>query len=686
MNRAYFPTSLNPWMALFVWIWLICLPTQIQGQRNRKNADRKHPIPWAEALVDTTFSNGLHFLAWLQPGSGENVANFHWDYKPPLQHALAGLDELTALYLIELALDSIKDNTVVMGANPSATSELRLMAVDSSFYPALHLALEHWKNPHWSKAELKTVRQIQKEAWNRRTQSNRASAAYLLNHLIYTSAHPLGETNSGQALDSLSQDLIQEHYHRFYQPNTCTLTVVVRERNDDQLQAISNSLASWKAHEVQNSTVIVPGKPNRNEVSFIHDADAEVGHLSAGHLIRIQPDHPDALIGKMLASWVTSCMDQQESFSTKSSAVFAPHELHGTWTISTDSIPVSQMSLWVDAVKIAMQTPMDSIFSDFELDSIKTEYMSVVLEQCQQPMPWDWLDEGRPDTWLQCNREHLQNTLDQITPRDVLRVANAHLRPMNMHIAAVGNEQSILDAFSSYELQEALNKFDRQAQPISRYDPAPENWTAQTVISNFYEACGGESKYRSVRSCLKKGTMSGQRGMKLDLEIQEIYGLGHHSKFALDGQVMMEHHITLAGGFTNQMGREIPLSTDEFLRKKPVLYPDYLNQLQALEAEAQLLGSTSVDGSRQWVVELTRNGEVFQTLFFDEDTHLLNRMVEERFSPTGPIKVITAYAGYTPFDGILFPMHIAQITRDEQVIITFEEIKPNARIDQSLFK
>ena len=686
MTRVCFTTSIYAKVILLIGIGLSCIDTNAVGQRNRKSATAHALTQEARALVDTTFENGLRFLVWMQPDAESAAANFHWDYKPPLQGMHAGLDELTALCLLEMLKESEKDHSVEFKTNPSATSELRLMAADSSLFPALMQALELWQNPNWNESSLQVAREFQFEAWNDRIQSNPAAVASLLQHRIYTSGHPLGEIQSNFTLDSASLDLVQTHFHRYYQPNICTLTMVIRDQQDESIQALSLALENWKTHEVQNSTVIVPGKPNRNEISFIQDPDAKANALALGHLIRIQPNHADAVCGKLLAFWTMNQINQAERFPSPSAVVFAPHELNGMWMVSSDSVPDSLMNTWVETVKKTMQLALDSVFSDQALAALKNEYLDETLKLCQHPMPWNWLDEGRADRWLLCNPEELEKTLQRITPRDVLRVANAHLRPLNLHISIVGNEEAILNEFSSYESEQAVNEFSRQIQWMNRYNPAPAGWTAQTVFTDFYEACGGESKFKTLRSCQKKGTMSGQRGMKLDLEILEVSGVGHHAKFSLDGQVMMEHHVTQDGGYTTQMGRKMVLSQDEFLRMKKALHPDYLNHLEELEAEGHLLGSTNSNGKLQWVVELTRMGKPFQTLFFDSETHLLSRMIEERFGPSGPMKVITAYAGYTLVDGILFPMQFAQITRDEQIIITLEEIKPNARIDSSLFK
>ena len=153
----------------------------------------------------------------------------------------------------------------------------------------------------------------------------------------------------------------------------------------------------------------------------------------------------------------------------------------------------------------------------------------------------------------------------------------------------------------------------------------------------------------------------------------------------MEGQAMMEYILTPHQGISIQMGQQRPMNSSEYRRYEHSLYAAHLLHLEDLGLSGEIVGTTQRDGAELIVMELRRDGKLEQSLFFDAQSYLLMRALEERSGPTGPVMLSTEYGNYQSFGDLKFPTQIAQRSNNQQMQLTIESIELNPRIDQSTY-
>jgi len=226
------------------------------------------------------------------------------------------------------------------------------------------------------------------------------------------------------------------------------------------------------------------------------------------------------------------------------------------------------------------------------------------------------------------------------------------------------------------------------SQPAARGQSKPELPKAETVLSQFVEATGGEAAYKKLKNRVSTGTIeiTGANVMgKIKVtqaapnKVLIVTNLGPvgESKQGSDGKDAWE--ISTINGERDLNGEE----KETFIREadfyKELLWKD-------LYAKVECVGTEDVEGKAAYKIVLTPKSGKPTTQFFDKTSHLLVKQVATATTPMGDIQVEVYPSDYKAVDGVQIPFTVTQKVLTQQIVVKLTDIKHNVDLPADTFK
>jgi hypothetical protein len=621
----------------------------------------------------TEESNGLRSV-WIASEAYDSAAlAMEWTFKPALEVEKAGTGEAWARCLsVQWALDTagtgLQCEWEITPTGFYATGD----AATAAEWGAIMLqGLRTPSVEHWERVQSEWIAN-----WDATYHTPSVIAERVLEAEMFSLRHPYGERVMPATIEAITATDITGHAAAYWHPNNAVLVFA----GPPELQGIpgawSEILADWPARALQKPALPLPSRPRQNE-AFIAAIEGDSVYTAVGQLMRLKPDHADALPLLILAPHLKDASS-------------------GLLRVELDPVVgslhfVSQgnASQAIDAIRSleqAMKAFMQAAPSPKILAAWKDAALLQTLDALESPLATARLYIDRPDWFKAAADSSWASFIGTVRPNDIQRVAINYLRPANLQVVAVGPLDSAQAIASTFAQPQFLKRYDQNAEPLSPFGPVPDGVTAMDVIRSHYTACGGEDAFKSLKSCRRTGTMEAGGGMVMDVVAEEIFGVGHRTSISIDGQTMMEQIVQPGKGRSIQMGRPRPMPEVEYRRYEPGLYAAELLALEQRDLTAEIIGTYQRPDGQEWVVELYRDGALEQRLFFDATTHLLARSEEHRTGPTGPVQVFIEYREYREFGGIQYATEVVRQTNNQRMVTTIDDVQPNARVDKNQFE
>jgi hypothetical protein len=218
--------------------------------------------------------------------------------------------------------------------------------------------------------------------------------------------------------------------------------------------------------------------------------------------------------------------------------------------------------------------------------------------------------------------------------------------------------------------------------------------TADQLFAQYTQAIGGAQKVAAITSLVAKGSALGY-GLEADKEPVEIYAKATgerativHGPAGVSTNTYDGHVAWMAGPQIAGPNLQVPvlsLSGQELEGAK--VDAEFLFPGKARPAVAQWkVGTpTEIGDDDVQVVQGTSAGGVLATLYFNAETHLLQRSVRYTNSPVGRIPTRVDYSDYRDVAGVKIPFKWEVTWLDGKQSFEMTEIQPNAVIDAAKF-
>jgi hypothetical protein len=644
------------------------------GQSTSESIPTEAPSP---LVHETESENGLSMEVTVDEGCQHETLSLQWDYVRSLETTKMGLEVAHMRCLASLIRQTIRALDAQVWDSLEVETDVRRISfsgpvgITSKIAKSVALSLINYEvdTSIWSAIQ----GQLMDEISTNFTLEEFAPVHQLMDVLLFSSNHPYGEVPSPESLQEIElNDLLQFH-STYFRPNNCRISVCVPQEGMVLQTAISELFDDWQERVVPNSSLPRPALTREVRVSWIEDESAEEEpQVQMAHVLRLKDGEEDYWIHQCIALLLEQRIEDahpQANIEIK----FESDVVMGQFSTQLFA-PEKRISKIAYDMQQECKRITEEVANIDELNEIKASINIQYTDVCGNHHDVEKFTENE---W--------KERLESVTVNDIRRVAHNIMRPGNMHIAGQGSRESALELAKMLGEGVPIDWYSKSGVFIEPYLPAPEGVTANDIIDSFYAACGGKSAFEAAKTCKISKRMDAEGGTVFNIQTSISFGTGSVSAFEVNGQVMLENVVTDEEGFKRQMGANQSMNSKEFSRLRNEIYAAPLLHLDDLEGDAELLGTLEAEEGTQNVVRITYASGHQQTLFFDAETALLLKSVEEHNSASSVSKITSHYKGYQEFDGLTFPANTIQTTNGREIQFIVESMKFDVRIDPKIF-
>ncbi|HEY4948736.1 MAG TPA: hypothetical protein VIH88_00245 [Candidatus Acidoferrales bacterium] len=211
--------------------------------------------------------------------------------------------------------------------------------------------------------------------------------------------------------------------------------------------------------------------------------------------------------------------------------------------------------------------------------------------------------------------------------------------------------------------------------------------TADQVLDHYVQAIGGRAAWLKLNSRVSKGTIEipAMNNLNGTVEIHEkapnlmlaVINLGGAAfEQGFDGKIAWSDNPQ--NGLRELSGGEL-----DDARHEANFY--HALELRKLYTKMAVTGIERVNGHDTYAVEATRAEGAPDKMYFDMQTGLLVRSMNQRYTPDGVTEFTADVDDYTEVDGVKLPFTVRQTGASATFVIRFTEVHHNLQLTDSQF-
>src|ERR1700722_2923761 len=211
--------------------------------------------------------------------------------------------------------------------------------------------------------------------------------------------------------------------------------------------------------------------------------------------------------------------------------------------------------------------------------------------------------------------------------------------------------------------------------------------TGEQVLDRYVQAIGGRAAWMKLNSRVSKGTIEipAMNNLNGTVEIHEkapnlmlaVINLGGAAfEQGFDGKIAWSDNPQ--NGLRELSGGEL-----DDARHEANFY--HALELRKLYTKMAVTGIERVNGHDTYAVEATRAEGAPDKMYFDMQTGLLVRSMNQRYTPDGLTEFTADVDDYTEVDGVKLPFTVRQTGASATFVIRFTEVHHNLQLTDSQF-
>jgi len=225
--------------------------------------------------------------------------------------------------------------------------------------------------------------------------------------------------------------------------------------------------------------------------------------------------------------------------------------------------------------------------------------------------------------------------------------------------------------------------FAKEKEAVKLIDPK-----AKAVLEKSIEALGSKEALAKIKSRYAVGTLEiPAQGMSMTLEIKQKNSEMYHMKAVIPNVVTSEQGYDGKEGWAKdniQGSRKLAGAELAQAKESTALFPE--QQILKELVEATILPD-SKEGEQTFTVIKTKDKNSEKTLYFDQNTHLLKRIVTKVVTgPDGEMETDSQISDYQEVDSVQIPHIITSTVGPIQMVIKLTKIEHNKEISDDIFK
>jgi len=421
------------------------LPPEVREQAEADESGIRKAVLEALPVQRTELPSDYQKTVWLLSYNGHD----YWvDYRTILMHRMrmAQLIKEQREYIVQSELDCIYDELGAKNFNAFTANDQTGYTVglpSNCLELWMYLEADRFQNPVFR--EFYSEREVVQEEFLGHENN---PWRFLYHNLIQNAfvAHPYGRPVIGwrEDIQLTLRSEMDEHFHRFYAPNNCQITIVGNVNADEVFRFARQYFSSWKLGEVAHEvTIKEPEQKSERRVAVEFDAEPQ---LMMGYHIPAAP-HPDCYALQMMnailsfgrtSRFYRSIFEEQKLTGSPPNAFIGPADRYPSLFIigAAPNVEHSQVevetAIWNELEKLKQEQ-----VSERELERIHNLYKVYQLVRLKSnrwlafSLAIGFVNHG---DWRKTIIEDFERLMT-VTADDIQRVANKYFTPRNRTVA-----------------------------------------------------------------------------------------------------------------------------------------------------------------------------------------------------------------------------------------------------------
>ncbi|MFT4601732.1 MAG: zinc protease [Arenicella sp.] len=544
----------------------------------------------------------------------------------------------------------------------------------------LALLSEMITKPAFPQEEFDRIVKANISALEQEKSSPDAMASNVAGVVNYGAEHPYGEITTEASLSNLTIDDIKNHYKENFIPNMAYLVIVGDVTQEEAKEYVNKYFSVWEKGTPTAVKTFDVVESKGNNVYFVDKPGAVQSRITITHNMQLKPGHEDViklrvlnqvLGGGSFSARLMSNLREDKAYTYGCYSRISQDKLIGSFSAGgnfrnevTDSAIVQ---IIMEIEKIA-----ETGVTAKELELVKNSMTGAFARSLEQPetMARFALNTVRYNLPKDYYTNYLKD-LEKITQAELLAVAKKYLRPNNLNIIVVGNEE-IAGTIEKFDNTGGMELKDSQGKEKINLKAVPDGITAEAVIQNFiYKSFSVNNKVDYDKIMKKVGYVTKVYSAHVEAFGADIYMTQYSGKPNKTASILKMN----AGGqkatmqkeyFNGELGGTFVMGTgstkyegDELQEKKDGAFLfSQANYYSTDFYNVEMMGIDEVEGEEYFKIKVNKKEkEDFVYEYYSVKTGWL--VIEETFTTDDEGNSVTGSAKYEDFKeikkGIMFP-------------------------------
>jgi len=507
--------------------------------------------------------------------------------------------------------------------------------------------------------------------------------------LIYGKDHPYGEVETEQTVDSISLEMCDNYYSKFFAPNISYLAVVGDITLDKAKSLVEKHFGSWKKKTVPSFTYKTPKAPAKREIALVDRPNSVQSVIDVTYPVQLKLGDPDLINANVMNTILGggvfrlfTNLREKHSYTYGAYSSLSQDKLVGSFSAEA-SVRNEVTDSSITQILYEMNRIRTEKVEESELQTAKnylTGNFAIALERPQTIANFA-LNIARYNLPQNYYQNYLKN-IAAVTSDDVQKIADKYIKPDNAYVLVVGKASEITGGLKQFG---PVKLYDIYGDEIdTTKSKAPEGVTAKIILDKYINAIGGKENILKVKdkTTIMRGSVQGTNittvmYQKAPNMVKQEVSAGPMKQIVLfDGKKAV---MSLNGN-----NQEITGEPLEAMKYESVMYPLIL--IDTLNVSANLAGIEKVDGKDAYKIEMSMPDGKKWFEFYDPETGYKVKDSKEVVAPQGTFTQETTYSDYRDINGVKYAFKFKKAVGPQVIDLSVSSITVNTGLTDDAFE
>lgn len=516
-------------------------------------------------------------------------------------------------------------------------------------------------NPVFPEDELKKMK-VQAKAGIKSEKSDPGTlAANMAKKALFGPNHPYASVSTEKSIDAIQIADLKEYYNDFYIPNSATMVIVGDFNPDNIIKELNAKFASWEKGKLVSLNIPEPDPMPRgiyfierpgSVQSAVRYANMTVPFNSSEYMPIKVGSH---IINSSFAGRMFKIIREKHSYTYSptgghSSNRFYNYSIFGS-DVRNDVTDSTIISINNEILGDLMQNgPTDEELKTIKQFRIGQYYLSFESAGFLGSLIQQYDFKDVPIRMI----KEYPNNYDKVSSIEAQKAIKKYLNPDDGYLIVVGDPsvKKQLEQFGP------VYTYDTDYEPASKLEKV--SMDAEDLIENYTDAIGGADAMSKVSILEGKGDITmNSGGQKLPGKTYTIYDTKGKFYRLVDLNIYKsEEFYNGKDAWEISSNGTVKLEADKLKSMKFEADPFHYANAIKFGYKMEVVGKKD----NMIVAKLMDGDELVETLFFNQDTYLLEKTEDIQTTNRGKMLVTVKYNNYKDVSGIKLPSNIVTET------------------------